>query len=285
MTIAITGATGQLGTLVVSHLLRSVPASELVLAVRSPEKATAFAEQGVAVRRADYDEPDTLAPALAGVDKLLLISGNAVGQRIAQHTAVVEAAAATGVRHIAYTSVLYADTTPLILAPEHKATEQVIRDSGIPFTFLRNGWYTENYAQLVTDAVRTGEVLTCAGDGRVASAARADYAEAAAIIMADSGHENTVYELSGDTAWTFTEFAATIARLTGKEIVARNVSGAEYQRILTEAGVPEAAAGFAAALNADIARGELAHTPGQLSNLLGRPTTPLADSVSAMLPD
>lgn len=284
MTIGITAATGQLGRLVVQGLLEQVPADELVLIVRDPAKAEEFAERGIRVRPAAYDQPEALASALGGVDALLLISGSEVGQRIQQHTNVVRAAKAAGVSRIAYTSVLRADTTPLILAPEHKATEEAIRESGIPFTFLRNGWYTENYGQQVVDAVTTGTFVSSAGEGRVASATRADYAAAAVAVLVGEGHENKVYELSGDVAWTFDEFAAAITEATGKPVKVEHVTTEQHKQLLAGAGVPEATAGFVTALDAQIAEGLLADTTGDLSRLIGRPTTPLADTIPALLP-
>jgi NAD(P)H dehydrogenase (quinone) len=196
--IVVTGATGQLGRLVVEGLLKKVPATELAVAVRTPAKAADFAERGVQVRTADFTQPAGLAAAFAGADKLLLISSNEVGQRVPQHQAVVTAAKEAGVGHLVYTSLLHADTSTLGLAPEHRATEQLIRESGIPFTFLRNGWYTENYAPTITQAVEQGSFPGSAGDGKVASASRADYADAAVAALTGEGHEGKSYELAGD---------------------------------------------------------------------------------------
>jgi NAD(P)H dehydrogenase (quinone) len=284
MTIAITAATGQLGRLVADGLLQQVPADQVVLGARKPDKLAEYAARGVLVRAADYADPDTLDSAFAGVDTLLLISGSEVGMRVAQHTNAVRAAVKAGVGRIVYTSVLHADTTPLILAPEHKATEEVIRESGIAYTFLRNGWYTENYAQQVAAAVTQGSFVTSAGDGRVASATRADYAAAAVAALTGTGHENAIYELSGDTAWSFDEFGETIATVTGKPVTVEHVSAERHKEILLAAGLPEATAGFVVALDADIANGLLADTPGDLRALIGRPTTPLADTVPTLLP-
>jgi NAD(P)H dehydrogenase (quinone) len=284
MTIAITAATGQLGQLVVEDLLKRVPAEQLVLVVRSPEKAAAFADRGVKVRKAAYDDKDALVGAFTGVDKVLLISGSEVGRRVPQHTAVVEAAAQNSVSHIVYTSAPHADDTPLILAPEHKATEELIRASGIPYTLLRNGWYTENYAQLVAQAASEGSFVTSAGDGRVASAARGDYALAAAVVLTSDGHENKTYELTGDTAWTFDEFAEAIAQITGNEVKVTHLTPAQHQEALRGAGLPDEVASFVVALDANIAEGTLAHTPGELSRLIGRPTTSIAETIATLLP-
>jgi NAD(P)H dehydrogenase (quinone) len=284
MTIAITAATGQLGRLVVEELLRHVAASELVLVVRDPAKAATFAERGVQVRQADYGDPVALDSALVGVDRLLLISGSEVGARVAQHTAVVRAAKAAGVSHIVYTSAPRADTTTLSLAPEHKATEEVIRESGLTFTMLRNGWYTENYADRITAALATGTFVGAAGDGRVASATRADYAAAAAAVLTGDGHENAVYELSGDVAWSFPELAAAITAAGGREVVYQDVDAEKYAEILVSAGLPESTAGFVAHLDAETADGLLSEVTSDLRTLIGRPTTPLADTIPAFLP-
>lgn len=281
--IVITGATGQLGRLVVDSLLERVPAERVAVAVRSPAKAADLAARGVEVRQADYARPETLEPALAGAERLLLISGNEVGQRVPQHRAVVEAAGRAGVRLLAYTGALGGDAAGFRLADEHKATEAAIRESGIPFVFLRNGWYTEVYTAQLPVVLEHGAVVGSSGDGRVASAARRDYAEAAAVVLATEGHENAVYELSGDTAWSFPEYAAEVAAQSGRPVVHRNVSPEEHLRILLAAGLPQPFAEILVDVDAGIARGELAHTPGDLSRLIGRPTTPLADSVAAAL--
>ena len=281
MTIAVTGATGQLGQLVLEELLSSQEPGSLVAVVRDGAKAGALAARGVQVRVADYSDPAALETALTGVDKLLLVSGSEVGSRVAQHTNVVNAAKAAGVGFIAYTSVLAADTTALILAPEHKATEEVIRASGIDFTFLRNGWYTENYAQAVATARQTGAVVAAAGDGKVASATRADYAAAAAVVLTSAGHEGRVYELSGDYAWDFKELATAVTEIAGREVVYQPVSALELVQVLTGAGLDEGTAGFLAALDADTEAGLLATVTGDLSTLIGRPTTPLQQALES----
>ncbi|MGO4804755.1 SDR family oxidoreductase [Arthrobacter sp. 2MCAF15] len=281
MTIAVTGATGQLGRLVLEELLTNQEPASLVAVVRDAAKAEELRARGVQVRVADYSDPAALEAALAGVDKLLLVSGSEVGARVAQHANVVTAAKAAGVGFIAYTSVLAADTTELILAPEHKATEQLIRGSGLGFTFLRNGWYTENYAQTVATARQTGAVVAAAGDGRVASATRADYAAAAAAVLTTAGHEGRTYELSGDHAWDFEELATAITELAGKEVVYRPVSAPELVQLLTAAGLDEGTAGFLAALDTDTKAGLLATVTGELSGLIGRPTTPLLQALQS----
>lgn len=279
MTIAVTGATGQLGRLVLDELLTNHEPAALVAVVRDAGKAGELRARGVQVRVADYSDPASLEVALTGVDKLLLISGSEVGSRVAQHANVINAAKAAGVNFIAYTSVLAADTTDLILAPEHKATEELIRASGLEYTFLRNGWYTENYVQTVATARQTGAVVAAAGDGRVASAARADYAAAAAEVLSSAGHEGRVYELSGDCAWDFKELATALTEIAGREVVYQPVTAAELVEILTSAGLDQGTAGFLAALDADTRAGLLAAVTGDLSGLIGRPTTPLLQAL------
>ena len=281
MTIAVTGATGQLGRLVLEELLSSQEPASLVALVRDAAKAAELGARGVQVRVADYSDPDALEAALTGVDKLLLVSGSEVGSRVAQHANVVTAAKAAGVGFIAYTSVLAADTTELILAPEHKATEELIRASGLDFAFLRNGWYTENYAQTVATARQTGAVVAAAGEGRVASATRADYAAAAAAVLTSAGHAGRTYELSGDYAWDFKELATAIAEIAGREVVYQPVSAPELVQLLTTAGLDEGTAGFLAALDTDTKAGLLATVTGDLSGLIGRPTTPLLQALES----
>ncbi|MBD0695140.1 SDR family oxidoreductase [Streptomyces sp. CBMA123] len=277
----VTGATGQLGRLVVEGLLAAVPASEVAVAVRSAEKAADLAARGVDVRVVDYDRPQTLAGAFAAGDRVLLISGSEVGRRIPQHRAVVEAARAAGVGLLAYTSIPGAATFGL--ADEHKATEELILASGLPYAFLRNGWYTENYLGDAAGTVERGVVLGSAGGGRVATAPRRDYADAAVAVLLREGERNRVYELSGDTAWSLPELAAELAQASGKPVAHRDVTPAEHLEVLVGAGLPQ---GFAQALvdvDAGIARGELSGTPGDLARLIGRPTVPLAESVRTAL--
>jgi NAD(P)H dehydrogenase (quinone) len=281
MTIAVTGATGQLGRLVLDELLSNQEPGSLVAVVRDAAKAGELSARGVQVRAADYSDPEALTEALRGVDKLLLVSGSEVGSRVAQHANVINAAKAAGVGFIAYTSILAADTTELVLAPEHKATEELIRASGLDFALLRNGWYTENYAQTVATAKQTGAVVAAAGDGRVASATRADYAAAAAAVLSSAGHEGRTYELSGDYAWDFKELATAVAKIVGREVVYRPVSAAELVEVLTTAGLDEGTAGFLAALDSDTEAGLLATVTGELSGLIGRPTTPLLQALEA----
>ncbi|KFA90770.1 SDR family oxidoreductase [Archangium violaceum] len=281
--ILVTGATGKLGRLVLEKLLEKVPAHQVIAAVRNPEKAAELRARGVQVREADYSQPETLGAAFAGVEKALLISSNEVGQRTAQHQAVVEAARKAGVKLLAYTSILHADRSGLALAAEHKATEELIRASGVPYVLLRNGWYTENYTENLGPALAQGAILGSAGEGRVAAATRADYAAAAVAVLTGSGHENKVYELAGDTAFTMTELAAEVSRKAGKTIVYKDLPPEQYQGVLEGAGVPGPFAGILADSDVGASRGELNGASGDLRRLIGHATTPLADAVAVAL--
>ena len=281
--IVVTGATGQLGRLVVEGLLELVPADRVAVVVRSPEKAADLAARGVEVRTADYARPETLDGAFAAGDKVLLISGSEVGQRVEQHQAVIDAAAKAGVALLGYTSVLGGDLATFRLADEHHAAEAAIRASGLPFVLLRNGWYTENYTGTLAQALEHGAVFAGAGEGRVASATRADFAAAAVAVLTTEGHENRAYELSGDTAWSFAEYAAEVAAQSGRPVVYRQLTPEQHLQLLLDAGLPQPFAEILVDVDAGIARGELAVSTGELSRLIGRPTTPLADSVRAAL--
>ncbi|NVI98010.1 SDR family oxidoreductase [Myxococcus sp. AM009] len=279
--ILVTAATGKLGRLVVAGLLEKVPAKDIAIAVRDPSKASDLAARGVQVRQADYSKPETLGPAFAGVDKMLLISSSEVGQRAVQHQAVVDAAKEAGVRLLAYTSILRADTSGMALATEHKATEEAIRGSGLPFVFLRNGWYTENYTENLAPALAHGALIGSSGQGRIAAATRADYAAAAVAVLTGTGHEDKVYELAGDSAFTAAELAAEVSRQAGKTVVYKDLSQADHAGALIGVGVPAAFAEVLANSDAGAARGELNDSSGDLRRLIGRPTTPLADAVAA----
>lgn len=280
MTIAVTGATGQLGRLVVEHLKTLVPAGEIVALARDPAKA---ADLGVAVRAADYAQPETLSAALAGVDTLLLISSDAVGQRVAQHRNVIEAAKAAGVKRIAYTSILRADTTPIALAEEHIATEALIKASGLTYALLRNGWYFENYTGGLAGAIAAGAVIGASGEGKISAAARRDYAQAAAVVVATPDTENRTYELAGDTAFTRADLAAEVSRQTGKTIAYNDLPEAEYAKILEGFGLPAPYAAIIAQSDTGAAQGGLFDDSRTLSGLIGRPTTSLADAVASAL--
>ncbi|MGI4840910.1 MAG: SDR family oxidoreductase [Janthinobacterium lividum] len=281
--IAITGATGQLGRLVITALLERVPAAQVVALVRDPQKAEDIAELGVDVRHADYNQPGTLGAALAGVEKLLLISSNELGQRANQHRAVIDAARAAGVKLVAYTSVLHADTSALGLAEEHRQTEQALQASGVPYVLLRNGWYSENYLAGVASALAHNALLGSAGEGRISSASRADYAAAAAVVLTGNDHAGKVYELAGDDSYTLSQLAALIAQQSGTEVAYRNLPQAEYEKVLVDAGLPEPVAELLADSDAAAAKGALFDDEKQLSALIGRPTTPVAVSLQHAL--
>ncbi|MET8215563.1 SDR family oxidoreductase [Streptomyces hirsutus] len=282
MSIVVTGATGNLGRHVVEQLLEKVPAEQVTAVVRSPEKAADLAERGVRLAVADYNAPETLDGVFAAGDKVLLISGSEVGaDRVGQHTAVIDAAKAAGVALLAYTSAPKALTAAL--ADDHRGTEKALLDSGVPYVLLRNGWYHEVYTENLAPVLEHNAVVAAAGEGRISSAARADYAAAAVAVLTGEGHENKTYELGGDQAWSLAEYAAELSRQTGKEIAYRQVTVEELTGILTGAGLPEPVAAVFAGVDVSIEKGELVVTSGDLARLAGRPTTPLADAVTAAL--
>jgi len=281
--IAITGATGQLGRLVIDALLNKVPASQLVGLVRNPAKGADLRARGVSLRQADYTRPEELVDAMQGVEKLLLISSSEVGQRLEQHRNLVEAAKKAGVKFIAYTSLLHTDTGTMALSVEHNATEELIRASGIPWAFLRNGWYTENYAASIPSALQFGALLGSAGDGRISSAARADYAAAAVEVLTRPDQAGKIYELAGDESYSLAEFAAELSRQTGKAVSYQNLPEAEFRNILVGAGLPDGLADLLASSDASAAQGALFDDSRQLSQLIGRPTTPLAEVIRQTL--
>ncbi|MGV8837048.1 SDR family oxidoreductase [Cellvibrio sp.] len=281
--IAITGATGQLGRLVIEQLLQNIPANQLIALVRNPAKASDLQARGLQVRAADYTQPAALEAALQGVEKLLLISSSEVGQRLEQHRNVVAAAKKSGVRLLAYTSILNAQDSPMDLAHEHRETEQLIKASGIPFVLLRNGWYTENYTAGIPTALQFNVLLGSAGDGKISLAARADYAAAAAKVLVRDDQAGKIYELAGDAAYTLADFAAELSRQTGKQIPYNNLPEAEYRGILQNAGLPDWLASLLASSDASAAQGALFDESHQLSRLIGRATTPLADTIRTAL--
>lgn len=281
--IAVTGATGHLGRLVVGQLLEKVPASQVVAIVRDVAKAADFAARGVTVRAANYDEPATLETAFHGVNKLLLISGSEVGKRIPQHHAAINAAKQAGVAQLVYTSLLRANTARMSLSTEHVATEKAIAESGVPFVLLRNGWYTENYTENLGSALQHGAMLGAAKNGRIAAAARADYAAAAVAVLTSDGHTGKIYELAGDTAFTVAELAAEVSKQSGKAVVYNDLPSADYAGALQSFGLPAPVAEMLASADEGIARGELDVADGDLRRLIGRPTTSLATSVAAAL--
>lgn len=281
--IVVTGASGQLGRLVIQSLRRTVPAADIVAAVRQPAAVADLAAQGVQVRQADYTQPATLDAAFQGATKVLLISSSAVGERVAQHANVIDAARRAGVALLAYTSLLHADTSPLGLAAEHTATEALLRASGVPHVLLRNGWYTENYLASLPAVLQHGAVIGSAGEGRIASAARADYAEAAAAVLMRDDQAGQVHELAGDTAYTLAEFAAEVGRQTGRTIPYVDLPEADYRGALLGAGLPAPLAQLLADSDVGASKGGLFDDGHRLSQWIGRPTTPLAEMVAAAL--
>ncbi|HEM6717655.1 TPA: SDR family oxidoreductase [Citrobacter koseri] len=281
--IAITGATGQLGQHVIDTLLKTVPASQIAAIVRNPAKADALTRLGVTVRQADYSDEAAFTAALQGIDRLLLISSSEVGQRAAQHRNVINAAIAANVKFIAYTSLLHADRSPLGLHVEHVETEKMLADSGIPYALLRNGWYTENYLASAPAALEHGVFIGAAGEGKIASATRADYAAAAARVISEEGHAGKVYELAGDEGWTLSQLAAELAKQSGKKVVYQNLDEADFAAALKGVGLPAGLADMLADSDAGAAKGGLFDDSHTLSALIGRPTTSLAESVKSIL--
>ncbi|MCX2926401.1 SDR family oxidoreductase [Streptomyces sp. NEAU-W12] len=282
MSIVVTGATGHLGRHVVEQLLEKVPAEQVTAVVRNPEKAADLAERGVRLAVADYSAPETFDGVFAAGDKVLLISGNEFDKgRVQQHRVVIEAARAAGVALLAYTSA--PGTLTAALADDHRGTEKALLESGVPYVLLRNGWYHEVYTENLAPVLEHDAVVAAAGEGRVSSAARADYAAAAVTVLTGEGHENKTYELGGDEAWSLAEYAAELSRQTGRKIAYKPVTVGELTGILAGAGLPEPMAAVFAGVDASIAKGELVVTGGDLTRLAGRPTTPLADAVAAAL--
>lgn len=279
----VTGATGQLGRLVINELLRVCPANRIVAAVRNVEKASDLAASGVTVRYADYGKPDTLVDAMAGATRVLLISGSEVGQREAQHQAVIDAARAQGVELLAYTSILRGPASSLKLAQEHIVTEKALAQSGVPHVILRNSWYSENYTGSIGVNLQFGVVMGCSGNGRVAPATRADYAAAAAVVLTAADQSGKIYELAGDESFSMGEFAALLSELSGKPVAYQDMSEAEYAKALVQAGLPEAFARILADSSAGMGRGDLFDDSRQLSGLIKRPTTPVRELISSVL--
>ena len=282
--IAVTGATGHLGRLVISALLKKAPASDIIAVARNAEKARDLAALGLQVRLADYNQPQAWDEALKGADKVLLISASEVGKRVKQHRSVIDAAKRARIKLLAYTSILRADTSPLgLLATEHKETESLIRASGVPFALLRHSWYIENYTAGIANILAQGAVYGCAGEGRIAAATRADYAEAAAYVMTAENQAGKVYELAGDAAFTLAELAAELSRQSGKKIGYVNLRETEYKNVLVKAGLPEPVAAMLADSDTGISKGGLFDDSHQLSKLINRPTTSLAAAIAGAM--
>jgi len=280
--IVVTGATGPLGGhIVVALIARGVAAGDIVAVGRNTEKLAGLANAGVRTAVADYSDRASLDAAFAGAGTLVLVSGSEVGQRVQQHANAIDAAVAAGVTRIVYTSAPKATTSDLVLAPEHKATEEYLAQSGAATTIVRNSWYHENYAADVARSAESGVLVSSTGDGTVASASRADYADGVAAVLTSEGHDGAVYELSGDVAWTYADLAAAISEITGSPVEWKNVSPEEHAAILTGAGLDAGTVGFVTALDGNIRDGLLAETSGDLSRLIGRPTTPLVEGLRA----
>lgn len=282
MKIAITGATGQLGQLVIQALLKRVSANQIVALVRDQKKATALAEQGVELRHFDYDVPESLAPALQGIDKLLLISANEVGRRTPQHKAVIEAAQLAQVPYIAYTSLLRADISPLGLAQEHRETEALIQASGLRYTLLRNNWYNENYLAGVEHNVASGKLFSATQNGPISSASRADYAEAAAEVLTTQGHEQKTYELAGSQSFTKTDLATYIAHAASKPVQYLEIDAESFAQGLTQAGLPEPVVNLITEADVETAHGAMFSDRTDLEQLIGRKTTTIQSQVEAL---
>lgn len=283
MKIAITGATGQLGQLVLQFLLKETAAENIIALVRSPEKAASLQAQGIELRHFDYDQPDTLVPALQGVDKLLLISANEIGRRTPQHKAVIDAAVKAKVPYLAYTSLLRADTSPLGLSQEHRETESLIQASGLTYTFLRNNWYVENYLAAVGHVVETGTLFGAAKDGKINAATRADYAEAAAKVLTSSGHENKTYELASSDSFTLAQLAETLQQVSGQNIHYQNLTAEDYTQGLLQAGLPAGLVDVIVDADINSIDGAMQSDRKDLEHLLGHPTTTLHSAVEAAL--
>ena len=278
----VTGATGKLGRLVIDALLETIPADRIVAGVRdlAHEGAAAIRMQGVETRLADYDRPETLARAFAGVGRLLLISSHELGRRTAQHRNVIAAAKNAGVGLLAYTSLLRADTSPLSLAADHRDTEAALQEARVPHALLRNGWYTEVFTWRLPLALKHDVLIGAAGDGRVSTAARADYAAAAAAVLASGDHAGAIYELAGDRAFTLAELVDVVAEAAGRPIVYRNMTAEEFRLGAMQAGVPAKFATVLADTDAGLERGALFDNGGALARLIGRPTTPFQSTIT-----
>jgi NAD(P)H dehydrogenase (quinone) len=282
MKIAITGATGQLGNLVIEQLLQLTAAQNIVALVRNVDKAEHFKVQGIELREFDYDRPETLVPALLGIDKLLLISANEIGRRTPQHQAVIDAAKVAGVPYLAYTSLLRADT-PLGLAQEHRETEKLIQDSGITYTFLRNNWYSENYLAGVAHTIEIGTLFGAAQDGRISSASRIDYAEAAAKVLTSTGHDNKTYELAGSESFTKADLAQFISQATHKPVIYQNLSADDLRQGLIQASLPSHLIDVIVDADVQTAKGAMYSNSKDLEQLIGHKTTSIQDSIKAAL--
>lgn len=281
--IVVTGATGQLGRLVIKSLLKKVAPDQIVAVARTPARAADLTAQGVQVRQADYGKPATLTSAFQGATSVLLISSTSLGLRVAEHKAVIDAAKAAGVQLFAYTSVINADSSTLLVTPDHVATEQHLRASGIPWVLLRNGWYLENRTASLAPSVQHGTIFGCSGDGRVSAAARADFAEAAAAVLTSPGHAGKTYELAGDESFTMDDFCKEVSKQVGKEVAYKDLPEQAYQDLLQQVGLPPIFANLVADSDTKAKRGDLYSDSKDLSKLIGHATTPYATAIATAL--
>ncbi|MET8412895.1 SDR family oxidoreductase [Streptomyces sp. NPDC005195] len=285
MPIVVTGATGQLGRLTIEALLRrGILAADIIATGRDIARIKDLADRGITVRRADFADTDGLAEAFAGADRLLLISASLpVGERVANHRRVIDAAASAGVSLVAYTSWTHADTATTVLGATHSETEEYLRDRGIPSVLLRNGWYLENYTSQLPQILRNGAVVGAAGQGRISAASRADYAEAAAVVLTAEGHTGAVYELGGDESFTLTELAAAISAAAGKQVTYSDLPVTDFAQVLAAAGLPAELAEVLADADRGMNRGEMYTDSGDLRRLIGRPPVTLAEALAVAL--
>ncbi|RKG34696.1 SDR family oxidoreductase [Acinetobacter tianfuensis] len=283
MKIAITGATGQLGQLVIQALLKRVPADKIIALIRNKNKAADLAAQGIELRHFDYDAPETLVSALEGIDKLLLISANEIGRRLPQHQAVIQAAQTARVPYIAYTSLLRADTNPLGLAQEHRDTEALIQASGLNYTLLRNNWYSENYLAGLEQYIASGKLLSAAKNGQISSASRADYAEAAAAVLTSAGHEQKIYELAGSESFSKADLAAFITQVSGQPVEYLEIGGAALAQGLTAAGLPEGLVNLITEADIETANGVMFSDSKDLEQLIGHKTISIQSQIKSLV--
>jgi NAD(P)H dehydrogenase (quinone) len=285
MPIVVTGATGQLGRLTVEALLRrGIAAADIIATGRDTARIKDLADRGITVRRADFADTGGLAEAFAGADRLLLISASVpVGERVANHRRVIDAAASAGVSLVAYTSTTHADTATTVIGATHGQTEKYLRDRGIPSVLLRNSWYLENYTSQLPQILQNGAVVGAAGEGRISAAARADYAEAAAVVLTAEGHTGAVYELGGDESFTLTELAAAISAAAGKQVTYADLPVTDFAQVLAAAGLPAELAEVLADADRGMNRGEMYTGSGDLRRLIGRPPVTLAEALAAAL--
>ena len=268
MSIVITGASGQLGRLTAELVLARVPASEVTLTTRRPEALSDFVGRGARVRQADFDRPETLAEAFAGGERLLLISADVVGRRVAQHRAAIEAAREVGVRHVAYTSYLNpVAENPAVITPDHRDTEEALRESGLAWTALRNAFYAEYQVPAGAQAIATGQLIHNNGEGRIAYVSREDCAAAAAAVLTTEGHEGKAYDITGPESLSFAEAAERISAATGREIRHVDVPPEAARQGMLSSGMPEWQVDVSLGLLAAVREGALDAVTGTVATV------------------